>query len=306
MRHHTAIAIVALIFLGSCASCVQSTATDDTTDTGESQMGSFTFTADNTTEELTIVGHGLVTGDGPATVRNEDGALPAGLTALDDVWIIRVDNDTVKLATSSANAMLGTAIAFTTDGTGTNYLEIGIPYRRPRTYGVGSQLKSADLNANFDAWKAVHALLTGQTQGIWTDVRLNVSIASLLNLAAGAQLSAGPFVVQGVLSPAALAVGNNNDYNPTGIDEAIMIRLTPAAGAFLTGIAAPSVAGRVLTLINLGADDITVTHEDGSSTAANRIVLPNSTASVVIRDNGVMTLWYDASSARWRVLSQNL
>lgn len=130
---------------------------------------SFTFTADSGTDVLTTSSaHGKATGDGPVCVRNVGGALPSGLSALTDYWLIVTGASTVKLATSSANALLGTAIDITTNGTGTNYLEIGVPYRRPRTYAVGSQLKSADLNDNFDAWKAVYALLTGQSESIWS------------------------------------------------------------------------------------------------------------------------------------------
>lgn len=135
-------------------------------------MPAFTFTANATTNEITIVGHGLVTGDGPATPRNVGGALPGGLAALTDYWLIRIDNDTLKIATSSSNAMAGTAIDLTTSGSGTNILEIGIPYRRPRTYAAGSQVKSVDLNGNFDAWKALYALLTGQAQSVWDGISL--------------------------------------------------------------------------------------------------------------------------------------
>lgn len=105
---------------------------------------------DNATDQLTIAGHGLLTGDGPAAVRNIPG-MPGGLSPLTDVWIIRVDANTIKLATSSANALLGTAINITSNGSGPTTLLIGIPYRRARTYAASSQVKSADLNSLMDA-----------------------------------------------------------------------------------------------------------------------------------------------------------
>lgn len=135
-------------------------------------MPAFTFTADATSNQITIAGHGLLTGDGPAAVRNVGGALPGGLAAVTDYWVIRVDANTIKLATSSSNAMAGTAVDLTTAGSGSNILEVGIPYRRPRTYGSLVQLKSADLNNNFDAWAALHALLTGQDQGVWDGITM--------------------------------------------------------------------------------------------------------------------------------------
>jgi len=78
-----------------------------------------TFTAANGTEILTATAHGLHTGDGPFTVSNSGGALPAGLTAATDYWVIKINADTFYLATSLANALAGTKVFITTDGTGT-------------------------------------------------------------------------------------------------------------------------------------------------------------------------------------------
>ncbi len=146
-------------------------------------MPALTITAVvNGTNTLTIVGHGLVTGDGPAAVRNIGGALPDPLAGVTDYWIIRDSDDDFRLADSSANALLGTAINLTTDGTGTNLLEIGIPYRRARTYAVSSQLRSADLNAMQDALEAMHAVLTDQAQSIWSAPALNPDTMTLIPL----------------------------------------------------------------------------------------------------------------------------
>lgn len=135
-------------------------------------MAAVTFTADAGTDVITAAGHGLNTGDGPCATRNIGGALPGGLAPVTDYFFIRLDANTGKLATSSANALLGTAINLTTNGTGTNILEIGVPYRRPRTYAPGVQLFSSDLNANFDALVALHGLLTGQAQSTWSSFAL--------------------------------------------------------------------------------------------------------------------------------------
>lgn len=132
-------------------------------------MPALTITAvDHTTDQLTIVGHGLLTGAGPAAIRNVGGALPAEFAPVTDYWVIVDDADTFRLAASSSDALAGTAIAITDNGSGTHILELGIPYRRARTYAALSQLKSADLNDVQDSLRALHALLTGQAQGIWT------------------------------------------------------------------------------------------------------------------------------------------
>ncbi len=81
-----------------------------------------TFTANATTDTLTLTGpttHDQVTGDGPVQVSNSGGALPTGLSAATNYWLIRVDASNVKLATSRANALAGTAVDITAAGTGT-------------------------------------------------------------------------------------------------------------------------------------------------------------------------------------------
>src|SRR6185436_17480057 len=93
----------------------------------------FTFTADSTTDQLTKTAHGLETGDGPVRTSNSGGALPGGLTAGTDYWVIKIDANNFKLAISSdANAFAGIAIDITGNGTGTQTLNHQ-PTRKRRT-----------------------------------------------------------------------------------------------------------------------------------------------------------------------------
>ena len=80
-----------------------------------------TFTADATANTLTITAHGLATGDGPYKVSTTT-TLPAPLTTTTLYWLIRVDANTLQLATSWENAMAGTAIDLTSTGIGTQTL----------------------------------------------------------------------------------------------------------------------------------------------------------------------------------------
>lgn len=139
-------------------------------------MSALVVTAvDHTTDSITIPAHGKVTGDGPGALRVvPGGAIPSGYNPVKDYWLIVVDANTVKLATSSANALAGTAVAITDNGSGQLLLELGIPFRRARTYVpkavsiAGSQVKSDDFNGLFDADKALHALVTNQPQSVWS------------------------------------------------------------------------------------------------------------------------------------------
>ena len=65
----------------------------------------------------------MVTGDGPFQISNSGGALPTGLAASTNYWCIRVDANTLKVASSYANAIADTEVTFSTDGTGTHTLE---------------------------------------------------------------------------------------------------------------------------------------------------------------------------------------
>ena len=58
---------------------------------------------------------------------NSGGALPTGLTAGVDYWLVRVSATTARVATSLANAIAGTVVAYTDGGSGTQTLWIQMP-----------------------------------------------------------------------------------------------------------------------------------------------------------------------------------
>jgi hypothetical protein len=79
-----------------------------------------TFAVDPTTDKIFIDNHGFDTGRGvtPFTMNT----MPAGLTSGTKVYAIVVDADSIKVASSIANALAGTAIDITTAGSGTFYM----------------------------------------------------------------------------------------------------------------------------------------------------------------------------------------
>jgi hypothetical protein len=90
----------------------------------------FTFTADSATDKIAKTNHKLETGDGPFTVSNSGGALPGGLAAATNYWVIKFDDDNIKVASSLDNAYLGTAIDITSNGTGTQTATAGASCER--------------------------------------------------------------------------------------------------------------------------------------------------------------------------------
>ena len=72
------------------------------------------------TDAIAEAGHGMQTGDGPVRV-STSGVLPTGLLAATDYYVIRVDANSFKLATSRANALAGTAVNITAAAGGGNH-----------------------------------------------------------------------------------------------------------------------------------------------------------------------------------------
>lgn len=72
---------------------------------------------DPSLDQLTVTAHGFNTGDGPIRVVS-DGTQPGNVGASTDYWIIKVDANTVALATTFALAMAGTRLDIQSAGTG--------------------------------------------------------------------------------------------------------------------------------------------------------------------------------------------
>lgn len=108
----------------------------------------------------------------------------------------------------------------------------------------------------------------------------------------------GAFALASDISPAAIT-GSQNDYNPTSLSTAQVIRQDLSGNATLTGLAGGA-DGRILILINIDAAfKLTLTDEDAGSSAANRFSLGGS--SVILEPGGSVILIYDSTSTRWRV-----
>jgi hypothetical protein len=100
-----------------------------------------------------------------------------------------------------------------------------------------------------------------------------------------------------VVTPAQITSDQNN-YAPTGVATAVMLRLSSDAARNITGLSAGIAAG-MIALHNVGSFAITLKDENASSTAANRFAL---TGDVVIATDAVVLLQYDATTARWRMI----
>lgn len=154
-----------------------------------------TFTAANATEIFTSAAHGLLTGDGPVQVSNSGGALPTGLSAATDYYIIKIDADTFYLATSRAAAYAGTNLLITSDGTGTHTLSAVAATVRPVIVGSYST-NSAGAGTNTLVANAFTPLALSSTDA---DVVVGASEELALILIEGgtATLPAGSGTIRG-------------------------------------------------------------------------------------------------------------
>lgn len=111
-----------------------------------------------------------------------------------------------------------------------------------------------------------------------------------------------PVTMSGTISPTALS-GSTNDYAPTSGTTTFAIRQDISSAATITGLSLAQANGRIILLHNIATtagDTLTITNEDGLSTAANRFTLPQG-QPYIIQPGGSVLLRYDGTSSRWRV-----
>jgi hypothetical protein len=113
---------------------------------------------------------------------------------------------------------------------------------------------------------------------------------------ASLELTGGPLKLSGDITPAQLTA-DTNDWAPTGLATAAVIRASTDASRNLTGLTGGA-DGRLLYLANVGAQDLVLKDESASSAAANRFAL---TADLTLTPDMVVALLYDGTSSRWRL-----
>lgn len=94
--------------------------------------------------------------------------------------------------------------------------------------------------------------------------------------------------------------GNIDNLDLTGYSE---LRMTNASDSTIRGIVA-GVAGERKTIVSLGAGHVFLAHQNASSSAANRLInFVTSGNTPLAAGVGVAEIEYDATTARWRLVS---
>lgn len=108
-------------------------------------------------------------------------------------------------------------------------------------------------------------------------------------------------VFSSILTPAAFAA-TQNDYNPVGLADANVLRLTSTGAQSVTGIVAPA-STKTIIVYNIGAANITFVNASAGSTAANRFEMNGNT---LLNPNEGAIFWYDITTQRWRCAGRAL
>lgn len=104
----------------------------------------------------------------------------------------------------------------------------------------------------------------------------------------------------GDLTPSQIT-GDVNDYNPTNLSTATVLRIDSDANRIISGLAGGA-DGRMIVILNIGAAYFTLAKENSGSSAANRF---DFKADYVIGPKESVILWYDSTSSRWRLAAHS-
>lgn len=104
-------------------------------------------------------------------------------------------------------------------------------------------------------------------------------------------------IFNNVGSPASIAADQNN-YNPSELLYANSLRLSSSANVNITGLGGGS-AGRILSVLNVGSNNITLKNNDANSGAAQQFAL---VADITLSPSMGVTLQYDGTTSKWRCI----
>lgn len=239
----------------------------------------------------------------------EDWAPTSGIRTVGNTTLIRVITDTFgSILGGLAGGHVGDIVVLENHGDGSGTRSNGQLRLLNRSAGsaVGNKFVLSDLLDVIIPYTGSIVLYYDSTTVGW--IPIAASQGGFFETATIGQLDLC------ALEPAALAAGNNNDWNGTGSTDTHVgvsfatrsfIRVTANTGAILTGMnpnlpagASGYLNGIVKILENAGSAGILISDEDANSSAGNRFSCPNG--SFVLPPKQTQTFIYDFGSARWR------
>ena len=171
------------------------------------------------------------------------------------------------------------------------------------TFKYGQVWGSTLIAANGAAATPSIALGDAATEGLYREgsgIGFSVGSTERARIDASAFQFAQGVRYVGIVTPPQITTSQNN-YNPTGLGTARILRINASTPLNITGITALA-SGTVLSLVNVGSSTITLTQEDAASTAQNRFNLPGAVNLALTAQSSVQ-IFYDAALTRWLTLS---
>ena len=152
-----------------------------------------------------------------------------------------------------------------------------------------------DITEGYEVGDVVHV-----EGGSVYDCRDNTEGAAVWEERAAGGGLPNPFALTADITPATLTA-HQNDYNPTGLATADVLRISSDADRNISGLQGGA-DGRILVLVNVGAFNILLNNEETSSSAANRFSMGGH---VALGPKHAIILQYDATASRWRAIGTN-
>ena len=226
----------------------------------------------------------------------------------------------------SASSAVDVSTAFSMSGSSslnTNHANLtGLDYASSGHTGFADAISG--VNDNITSMTGVASIaptasalnITGNGASLWKTISgaLTLDSAAALNIGNtnATSLSLGKSGITTTNNGNLAVVGNlstlkGTDYTTTGSQNNVnfgfgsLIRYTGVASATFTGITGGT-DGRILRVANVSSSDIIFNNLDGSSSSANQVITTTGT-SVTIAPNGMITLAYDSSDSKWRIVS---
>jgi len=233
-------------------------------------------------------------------------ALKPAATALGEGAVANSTNATSVGAGAVATGVGGTALGQSANVSGSNAVALG--------WSAVASFDNSTAIGQGSATTAANQVVLGIASGR-VDVPGNLNTAGALAITGGSTLAGaqtnstfsgrttwpnGADVAYKRFSISSLANGNNADV-PVGTN--VFCDLSGPSGAFTINGIAGGVDGKMLILLNLTGQNMTVAHDSGvESTAANRIYTMTG-ADRATTGNGAAMLIYDAFVSRWILFS---
>jgi hypothetical protein len=251
---------------------------------GSTGANALTLATAGTTRFTVDAAASILTGNGATNIRGGT-SLNIGSTGANDVTI--GTNGTTRFTVNSAASTLtgngatslvgGSTLSVTSTGANNTTLDTG---------------GAATVNIGTTNATAVSVGRTGQT----TTVNGALTVTQATSLNSGLTVSGA----------GSLVVAKGTDFATTGTVNAAsftgsLIRYTGAGTMTLNGITGAS-DGRIITLINTTANNITINDQNASAAATERIITGIASAITLTQDKSI-SFQYDTTTQRWRVMN---